>query len=128
LHSGNPGVSGAGILNTGLAGVFLGALYLRTGSLWWPTGAHLGWNWTHGFLLDLPVSGLDLADTPWMDSRAVGPDFISGGSFGPEGSWITAAVLVCASLWAWNTRRLVPSASAIEAPPLGRLRILRQGA
>jgi uncharacterized protein len=45
LHLANPGVSTIGTLNVAAAGVFLGIVYLRTASLWWATGTHLGWNW-----------------------------------------------------------------------------------
>jgi membrane protease YdiL (CAAX protease family) len=124
LHAANPGVAWVGLLNTALAGLFLGALYLRTGSLWWPSGAHLGWNWAHAFLLDLPVSGLDVVDTPGLTSRASGPALLSGGAFGPEGSLLAALVLLAATAWVWSTRRLAPSPAAAAAPLLARLRVV----
>lgn len=122
LHSGNPSVGWVGLLNTSLAGLFLGALYLRTGSLWWPSGAHLGWNWSHGFLLDLPVSGLDVVDTPGLTSRASGPALLSGGTFGPEGSLLASLVVVAFTGWVWTTPRLTPSAAAVNARPIARLK------
>jgi len=124
LHAWNPEVSVVGLLNTGLAGLFLGALYLRTGSLWWPSGAHLGWNWAHGFVLDLPVSGLDVANVPLLDGYARGPEVLSGGAFGPEGSVLTSGVLIAATAWAWNTRRLRPVSALSDAPPMARLRVV----
>ena len=122
LHANNPDVGWVGLLNTALAGLFLGALYLRTGSLWWPSGAHLGWNWSHGFLLDLPVSGLDLVDAPGISSRTSGPALLSGDAFGPEGSLLTAAVLLASTGWVWKTRRLGPSAAVRHTTPLARLK------
>jgi hypothetical protein len=122
MHAGNPDVGPVGVLDTGLAGVFIGALYLRTGSLWWASGAHMAWNWTHGFLADMQVSGLEIADAPGVVAHVRGPVMVSGGSFGPEGSLLTAAVLVVAAVWAWRTPRLHPTAAAREVPPLGRLR------
>jgi membrane protease YdiL (CAAX protease family) len=121
LHAANPEVGWVGLLNTGLAGVFLGALYLRTGSLWWASGAHAGWNWAHGFLLDLPVSGLDIADQPLLEGRTQGPELLSGGGFGPEGSLLTTGVLVAATVWTWRTERLSPAPWTLETPPLARL-------
>jgi hypothetical protein len=121
LHAGNPDVGWTGVLNTGLAGVFLGALYLRTGSLWWASGAHAGWNWTHGYLLDLPVSGLDIADQPLLEGRTQGPELLSGGGFGPEGSLLTTGVLLAATAWTWRTGRLSPAPWTQETPPLARL-------
>jgi membrane protease YdiL (CAAX protease family) len=121
LHLANPEVGWPGILNTSLAGAFLGALYLRTGSLWWASGAHLGWNWMHGFLLDLPVSGLDVADQPFLASRSSGPDLLSGGAFGPEGSLLATAVLLGVTAWVWRTRALGPADWTRETPLLATL-------
>lgn len=120
-HLPNPGVTTVGALNVAAAGAFLGVLYLRTGSLWWVTGAHLGWNWAHGFLVDLPVSGLDLVDAPLLEGRTAGPAWLSGGDFGPEGSLLATVVLLGATVWAWRTRRLAPSGPVREAAPLALL-------
>jgi len=101
LHLPNPGASWIGVANTAAAGLLLGALVLRTGSLWWATGAHLGWNWALGFLLDLPVSGLDVVDAPLLRASTRGPEWWSGGAFGPEGSVAAAAVLLAAAAVVW---------------------------
>ena len=121
LHGANPGATIPGVLNTGVAGVFLSLVFLRTASLWWASGAHLGWNWAHGFLADMPVSGLDLVDAPYLAARPTGEGWISGGAFGPEGSLVTTAVLVAATLWAWRTPRLRPARAVVEAGPLAVL-------
>jgi uncharacterized protein len=39
-------VAPLGLANIFLAGVMLAVAYLRTRSLWFATGVHLGWNWT----------------------------------------------------------------------------------
>jgi membrane protease YdiL (CAAX protease family) len=121
LHLANPEVNWPGLLNATLAGAFLGALYLRTGSLWWASGAHLGWNWVHGFLLDLPVSGLDVADQPFLQSRAEGPVLLSGGAFGPEGSLLATGVLVALTAWTWRTHMLAPASWTATTPLLATL-------
>jgi len=100
LHLPNPDVTVLGAANTAAAGLFLGVVYLRTGSLWWASAAHLGWNWGIGWLADLPVSGLELLDAPLVEGVARGPAWWSGGAFGPEGSvaatlgFLGAAVLL----------------------------------
>jgi membrane protease YdiL (CAAX protease family) len=121
LHLSNPGVTVIGALNVAVAGVFLGIVYLRTGSLWWATGAHLGWNWTHGYLADLPVSGLELLDAPFYEGSTAGPDWVGGGSFGPEGSLVATILLAGVSVWCWRTTRLRPSAAALATRPLAIL-------
>lgn len=106
LHMGNPEIGWVGFANIVAAGLFLGALRLRTGDLWWPTGAHLGWNWVHAFLADLPLSGLELVDAPLIESHVEGPVWLSGGAFGPEGSVLATATVIAAGIWTWRTPRL----------------------
>ena len=118
LHLSNPGVTAIGTLNVMAAGVFLGIVYLRTGSLWWATGVHLGWNWTHGYVADVPVSGLELLDAPLYEGVMQGPGWLGGGGFGPEGSLVATALVVGASVWCWRTKWLRPSEVAVGARPL----------
>ncbi len=103
LHLANPAVGWIGLANIAAAGLFLGALCIRTGGLWWPTGAHLGWNWTHAFVADLPVSGLDLVDAPLIEPAWSGPTWLSGGAFGPEGSVLATGAVLAAAIWTWRT-------------------------
>ena len=118
-HLANPGVTAIGTLNVAAAGLVLGVVYLRTASLWWATGAHLGWNWAHGYLADVPVSGLELMDAPLYEGVVLGPRWLGGGSFGPEGSLVATAVVVAASAACWRARWLSPSPAALAARPLG---------
>jgi hypothetical protein len=118
LHLGNPNTSALGLANIVVAGLFLGVIYWKTASLWWATGAHLGWNWGHGFLADLPVSGLELIDAPLLEPALAGPAWVTGGAFGPEGSLVTTAVLALATIWIWRAPWLRPGRNAIEARPL----------
>jgi hypothetical protein len=118
MHLGNPGATALGTANTMAAGLFLGALCLRTGSLWWATGAHLGWNWGLGYLADLPVSGLVIADAPLVDAHAGGAAWLGGGAFGPEGSVVaTVGFLACAGLCWWGPW-LRPEPAALKMRPL----------
>jgi len=112
LHLPNPGVGWVGLANITGAGLFLGALFLRTGSLWWASGAHLGWNWSHAFLADLSVSGLDLVDAPLVEPVLSGPAWLSGGGFGPEGSVLASVAVFAAAALTWHSgRRLVSEES-----------------
>lgn len=118
IHLSNPNTSTLGILNIIVAGLFLGAVYLRTASLWWATGAHLGWNWTLGFLADAPVSGLEIMDTPAYEALSQGPRWISGGTFGPEGSLVATFVLSVAAWLVWKSPAFQPGRVAREVRPL----------
>ena len=118
LHLFNPNLTFLGTVNITVAGIFLGIVYLRTGSLWWATGAHLGWNWMHGYVADVPVSGLELLDAPVYDGVLLGPKWLGGGAFGPEGSLLATLVLIVAVVICLRTSALVPSDAATEAQPL----------
>lgn len=103
IHLLNPNAAWIGALNTGLAGLLLSLVYLRSRSLWSATGVHLGWNFAIAFVVDLPVSGYDLVDTPYLATALTGPSWLGGGSFGPEGGVIATFVLVAACVIAART-------------------------
>ena len=118
VHFANPDVTWLGMANIAAAGLLLGAVYLRTGSLWWATGVHVGWNWAQGYLADVPVSGLELLDAPFYDGVAQGPDWLSGGGFGPEGSALATVVVLAAAAACWWGPWLRPGEAALLASPL----------
>lgn len=118
LHLSNPGATALGTANTAAAGLFLGAVYLRTGSLWWATGAHLGWNWGLGYLADLPVSGLDVADAPWVRATPSGPEWLGGEAFGPEGSAVASVGFLLAAAVCWWGPWLRAEPAALARRPL----------
>jgi len=90
LHVANPGADAQSIAIVMLAGFFLGSVFLATRSLWATTLAHFIWNWFMAAGLHTPVSGIEVS-TP--DYRVVdaGPDWLTGGAWGPEGG-VAAAV------------------------------------
>ena len=107
--------------STAAAGLFLGVLYLKTASLWLATGAHLAWNWCTGYLADVPVSGLEILNAPLYEGVVRGPDWLGGGSFGPEGSLISTLILAGVVAWCWRTEWLRPGEAALAARPLAVL-------
>ena len=127
LHYGNPDFGWVPLVNITLAGVLLGVVYLKTLSLWWATGVHLGWNWTLGYLADVPVSGLELMDAPYYEGHPVGPEWLSGGGFGPEASLIAAVVLLLVSILLWWGPWLCPGPSAASSNALAYSRMKQRG-
>lgn len=125
-HLANPEVSLLGVVNIGAAGLLLGVVYLRTGSLWWATGVHLGWNWAHGYGADLPVSGLEVLDAPLYEGASRGAAWMGGGAFGPEGSVVTTVVVLAATLVFWRAPWLQPGSTALAADPIAALSIDRE--
>lgn len=84
LHVNNPGATPESILLVVVAGFFLGTIVLVTESLYAAWAAHFAWNWTMAAALHTAVSGLGLA-TPNYRVVDSGPDWLTGGAWGPEG-------------------------------------------
>ncbi len=115
LHLGNPGANILTFVNVAAAGVILGLLYLKSGSLWLAIGFHWGWNFGEGGLFGFRVSGIGLSRSI-ISATATGPRWLSGGAFGPEGSaalTATAAALIAFLLvWKGPHSKRTPALSA----------------
>ena len=102
IHFTNPGADARSISLVVLAGVFLGAVVLATGSLYAAWLAHLAWNWTLGVGFHTAVSGLPFAAPDYRTVDA-GPDWATGGVWGPEGGVVAAlgmgAAMLCLRQW-----------------------------
>jgi membrane protease YdiL (CAAX protease family) len=107
-HALNPSYSWAAFVNIVLAGLILSALVERSGSLWSATVAHGVWNFTIACLLSVPVSGIDLASL--LDTSVTGLPWLTGASFGPEGSLVLTALGLPLTVWLW--RRPAPEPDA----------------
>lgn len=125
-HANNPNVTPVALANIFLAGVMLAVAYLRTRSLWFATAVHLGWNWTMASLLDFPVSGI-VMDVPLYTARETGPDWMTGGAFGPEAGVAASLTIVLGTAWMWRTRRLGESPRMRELRPLVDDRLAGEG-
>ncbi len=92
LHAWNPGADAESILAVIVAGFFLGAIFLATRSLYAAGAAHFAWNWVMSGALHIAVSGVPSHDP---DYRVVetGPDWLTGGPWGPEGGLAAVAAM-----------------------------------
>ena len=95
-HLNNPNVTALGVVNIMAAGVFLGLAFYAPGGIWTAFGAHLGWNGTLA-ALDAPVSGLPF-QIPMIDYEPGGPQWLTGGAFGPEGGLTATVAIALASV------------------------------
>ena len=95
-HLNNPNVTALGVVNIVAAGVFLGLAFYAPGGIWTAFGAHLGWNGTLA-ALDAPVSGLPF-QIPMIDYEPGGPQWLTGGAFGPEGGLTATVAIALASV------------------------------
>jgi hypothetical protein len=103
-HYLNPNATWLGTLNVCLAGALLCLAYLRTRSLWLPYGIHIGWNLLTGVLLGLPVSGVRLASIWRVDTG--GAEWLTGGSFGPEGGILATIAIIAAAVVVGTTHQV----------------------
>jgi membrane protease YdiL (CAAX protease family) len=106
VHFSNPNVvRGFTLINTTLAGVWLAVAYWKTRSLWFPLGLHWSWNWIAGALLGEPVSGIEsITPEPLLRAVDLGPAWLTGGEYGPEGGAACTVALVLATAFIARTR------------------------
>jgi uncharacterized protein len=91
-HVFNPGASILSSFLIGLITLLLIYAYLKTGQLWLPMGLHLGWNFFQASVFGFATSG---RKSPSLVSQSpVGPEWLSGGAFGAEGSILIIPFLV----------------------------------
>ena len=97
LHLLNPGAT---LLNAAAisieAGVLLAAAYMLTRRLWLCVGTHIAWNFTQGGIFSIAVSGG--SSKGLLQARMVGPDWLTGGTFGAEASVVALAVCLAAGI------------------------------
>jgi len=111
-HFSNAGETWAGMVNAGLGGLLFCLLLRRSGNLWMPIGFHMAWDWAQTFFYGVPDSGVVVPGHLFNSSHS-GSVWLSGGSVGPEGSWLCTALLVV--LWivvgAWMREARYPVGS-----------------
>jgi hypothetical protein len=83
MHAWNPNASMISTINIVIAGIVLALPFLNTGSLAIPVGLHTSWNFFQGGVFGFPVSGT-VTRSSIFQVREIGPDFLTGGQFGPE--------------------------------------------
>lgn len=103
LHVANPGADSESILAVIVAGFFLGAILLVTRSLYAVGAAHFAWNWVMSGALHIAVSGIR---SPDPDYRVVdsGPDWLTGGPWGPEGGLAAVVAMFVVLLYLYGRR------------------------
>lgn len=93
MHFLNPGGHGLGPFITFLYCLVSALVIRRTGDLWMALGIHATWDWGANFIYGVP-SGGQLGHDHLLNSSLHGPTWLTGGTFGPEGSWPNLVLLV----------------------------------
>jgi membrane protease YdiL (CAAX protease family) len=96
MHLGNPDMSIISFAIILVAGFFIGINYIYTRNLWFGIFFHFAWNFIEGPVYGYEVSGITM--TSILDQTMNGPDIITGGPFGFEGSIICLLLLVAATI------------------------------
>jgi membrane protease YdiL (CAAX protease family) len=105
LHLLNPGAGAESIINVTLAGFFLGGVLILTESLYAAIAAHFAWNWTMSALFHSAVSGASIP-APNYTTMDNGPDWLTGGPWGPEGGAAATAAMIIVIFFLFRRRHL----------------------
>ena len=105
VHAANPNAT---LLSSAII-VLFGYLriygYLATSQLWLSMGMHWGWNFFQATVFGYAASG-HAEEGFLIEHAGAGPDWLSGGAFGPEGSILTVPIVLAAllAMRAWSRR------------------------
>ena len=126
VSMGLPDANWTSVCVTFLLAILLSMAYLRTHAIWLGWGLHFGWLATLAVLFGLPAA--DVGYLSVVDSNNVGRLWLTGGFFGPAGSWVGAVVVLLALPvlyavtrdWAWEYTHELPVGAAyavVVQPP-----------
>jgi membrane protease YdiL (CAAX protease family) len=118
VHKTNPGENWIGVFSVMLVGLLFAFTLKSTGNLWYAVGLHAGFDWAQSFIYSVPDSGEILQEHLW-NSSLHGPDWLTGGTVGPEGSvfcFLTMILQFLVVLWLFPAKRAEPLPQS-SAPP-----------
>jgi uncharacterized protein len=123
VHMGNAGETFAGIASIALVyGPLLAAPYMLTRRLWAGIGLHGAWNYTMGNIFSSAVSG-NATSQGLFKTTFQGPELLTGGNAGMEGSLIAMLVTATASV----LLLILAVRRGKIVPPFWKRRIARPG-
>lgn len=97
LHLANPHANFMGFLNILVIGCLLCLSVLVTRRIGFAIGFHFLWNFSQSVLFSVPVSGLS-PDAALLNVQVNGPDWLTGGLFGFEGSVLCLLINISAAI------------------------------
>ncbi|MDY7537721.1 type II CAAX endopeptidase family protein [Undibacterium sp. 5I1] len=93
MHLVNDNITVLGFASITAAGLWLASAFMLTGRLWMCVAMHAAWNFFQGGIFSVAVSGHPVRNGLWI-SKINGPDWMTGGAFGIEGSAIAFTIVV----------------------------------
>jgi membrane protease YdiL (CAAX protease family) len=112
VHLGNSGEGVVGAASVVLIGLFWCFTLKRTGNLWYAVGLHASFDWGETFLYSVPNSGI-VMEGHLSNSILRGPNWLTGGSVGPEGSvfcFLTMGLQFLVVMWLFPAAKSEPAA------------------
>ncbi|MFZ6799562.1 lysostaphin resistance A-like protein [Undibacterium sp. Di24W] len=97
LHLANDNISVLGFANITAAGLLLAAAFMVTGRLWFCVAMHAAWNFFQDGIFSVAVSGQQVHKGLFI-SKMTGPDWLTGGAFGAEGSAFSLVVIITTTI------------------------------
>jgi hypothetical protein len=127
LSAFRPDATALSILDTFLFAVLFCTAYLRTRALWIGWGIHFAWSGVAAIVFGLPIP-VDFGFNNLIFTSVNGPEWLTGGPYGPEAAFFTAIVLIIGIFvlrrltrhYAWEYTYTPPIASGYPmdiAPP-----------
>jgi len=104
IHAANPNATTLSSLIIVAFGFLRIYGYLATGQLWLSMGMHIGWNFFQGPIFGFAASGHEKSTL--LQHSTEGANWLTGGSFGPEGSLLILPILLFAlvAMYKWAQR------------------------
>lgn len=93
MHLVNDNITVLGFASITAAGLWLASAFMLTGRLWMCVAMHAAWNFFQDGIFSVAVSGHPVRNGLWI-SKMNGPDWMTGGAFGIEGSAIAFIIVV----------------------------------
>lgn len=94
LHVFNQGFSVLAFGNLVLFGLLMAVYMLKTDNIWGVAGIHAAWNFAQGNLFGILVSGQVAGTSLTRFLPQSGPEWLTGGDFGVEGSLVSSLILL----------------------------------
>lgn len=111
LHANNPNASFISTFNIFIAGLMLALGFLWTKQLAIPIGLHITWNFFQGNVFGFPVSGTNSNATSVLEIAQTGPEWFTGGAFGPEAGVIGLIMMAVGvfAIWLYTRNYYIPT-------------------
>ena len=94
LHMFNSGFTMQSLIDLILFGILETFYIIKTDNLWGAAGIHGAWNFAQGNIFGVLVSGSTTGSSLLQFAPGSGPDWLTGGSFGAEGSIVCTIVML----------------------------------